>query len=247
MAKISKHAISKMREHELEKMLKYFQTRLIKRDELLIEELRQMDAYKQTAKISGLNHGSNELDGRVIDNCLRALSTWNNETFEDGKWRELADKQEYVDTWVNRYISKKAWGRYLNSVRVSRASRLSTSKADNTSAVKVTSPRNQTYFEGKLKSLSKEFGTSMPETRGIAMELGVELLELFLAEAKEEEHRDIRTVIISKNLKEMTLDEEKQARIKLGVYIGSVVDSARNNIADFNDDKKGRALSSHDR
>ncbi len=45
-------------------------------------------------------------------------------------------------------------------------------------------------------------------------------------------------MIISKNLKEMTLDEEKQARIKLGVYIGSVVDSARNNIADFNDDKK---------
>jgi len=51
----------------------------------------------------------------------------------------------------------------------------------------------------------------------------------------------------SKNLKEMTLNKEKQARIKLGVYIGSVVGSARTNTADFNDDKKGRELSVHDR
>lgn len=51
----------------------------------------------------------------------------------------------------------------------------------------------------------------------------------------------------SKNLKEMTLNKEKQARIKLGVYIGSVVGSARTHVADLNDDKKGRELSIHDR
>ncbi|CAH6883468.1 hypothetical protein VCHA36O157_20288 [Vibrio chagasii] len=45
----------------------------------------------------------------------------------------------------------------------------------------------------------------------------------------------------------MTLNKEKRARIKLSVYIGSVVDSFRTNIADFNDDKKGKELSTHDR
>ncbi|OED61697.1 hypothetical protein A165_19850 [Vibrio tasmaniensis ZS-17] len=76
----------------------------------------------------------------------------------------------------------------------------------------------------------------MLETRGIAVDLGIRIMEMFLSEAKEKENTDIRLLLDSNRWKEMTDDELREARIKLSTYIGLAVENSRKYTEAYNDD-----------
>jgi hypothetical protein len=223
----NKPAINRMGESDLEKMVTYFKTRLINKDELLVEELCKTKYFEVVMSTPSMKRRIDMVgdialvtaEKNIIDDCLRDISGWNADKDKIGLWRTIEEKRVYVDSWLNKYITQVAWGRYLNSVRVARSTG---SSPKQTTAVKVTSPCAMQSHNEDIKRFSKQFEISMPEARGISTALGAHFLELFMLKDDKGEHKGLREII---KLNETNLSEAEKERsiMKLRIMMNYMV------------------------
>lgn len=183
-----KKALSQMTALELDKLVTYFSTRLVKRDERFIEELcktnnfdKILDEVMSEGRSAFLHDTAVQ---RFVHRCVEDISEWNANYDNCGKWREQTSRQLFVDRWLNKYIPKTAWNRYQNAVRVERSTAAS---ARDTKAIKVTKPRRLLNYDEDLKSFSQEFNVSAPQARGIAIYLGAQVLKNLMLKTEDDD------------------------------------------------------------
>lgn len=205
-----KKALSQMTELELDKLVTYFSTRLVKRDERFIEELCKTNNFdKILDEVMSEGRSASPHDTavqRLIHRMIEGISEWNADYDNCGKWREQTSRQLFVDRWLNQYIPKPAWNRYQNVVRVERSTAAS---ARDIKAIKVSKPRGLIDYDENLKSFSQEFNVSAPQARGIAMYLGAKVLTNLMLKTEDENLIMFREALNS--YRDLTKDERNLA------------------------------------
>lgn len=202
-----KAALSKMTEHELDKLVAYFSARLVKRDELLIEELCKTKNFAKA--FNSVRRENRSVTPRttavqnLVNECVEEISEWNADQDYYGKYRDLTRKQLFVDRWLDKYIPQTAWRRYQNAVRVERSTAAS---VRDIKAVRVAKPTVLRDYDKALKSFSQQFSVSAPEARGIAMSLGAQILTKLMLETENEHDIVIRESLDPKRV----LTQEKR-------------------------------------